>query len=291
MIRTALLAATFLTLTLLVIAGYRAWREEYAWHYSHQGGVSPHIANITVNLGGTPKQEHCQTCHPQGRAADRPQRHEQAKVHPDIAPHSVYDLGCTACHQGEGMAADTKIAHGRMGNEARKVLAGEALQASCYQCHELKPLRGAERAWQGSRLFSETACATCHTTGGRKGASYGPDLSDAGTFLSLKQIQTAIENPKADPENSIMPKFSLPPEDVNAISYFLKSRVKDPYYETPMVRMAKQRERERLQEKAPPGRVLSGQDLIKEKRCLACHKFGESDGLIVCAGQRTDQEG
>ena len=123
---------------------------------------------------------------------------------------------------------------------ARKVLAGEDLQASCYRCHELKPLKGAEKAWQGSRLFSETACDTCHTTGGRKGASYGPDLSDAGSFLGLKEIQAAIENPKADLVNSIMPKFGLSPEEIKAISYFLKSRVKEPYYETPMMRMAKQ---------------------------------------------------
>jgi mono/diheme cytochrome c family protein len=144
----------------------------------------------------------------------------------------------------------------------------------------LKPLKGAEQAWQGSALFSETACDTCHTTGGRKGASYGPDLSDAGSFLGLKEIQAAIENPKADLVNSIMPKFSLSPDEIKAISYFLKSRVKESYYETPMIRMAKQREQERLEEQGPAKRVLSGQNLLKEKKCLACHKFGEPDGQI-----------
>ena len=56
--------------------------------------------------------------------------------------------------------------------------------------------------------------------------------------------------------------------------------MKDPYYETPMIRMAKQREQERLEEQGPAKRVLSGTDLLKEKKCLACHKFGESDGQI-----------
>jgi mono/diheme cytochrome c family protein len=77
-----------------------------------------------------------------------------------------------------------------------------------------------------------------------------------------------------------MPKFSLSPEEIKAISYFLKSRVKDPYYETPMIRMAKQREQERLEEKGPAKRVLSGTDLLKERKCLACHRFGESDAQI-----------
>ena len=49
-----------------------------------------------------------------------------------------------------------------------------------------------------------------------------------------------------------MPKFGLSPEEIHAISYFLKSRVKEPYYETPMIRMAKQREQERLEKKGPP---------------------------------------
>jgi cytochrome c2 len=178
------------------------------------------------------------------------------------------------------MAADLKISHGRIGDEVNKVLSGEALQASCYQCHDLKPLKGAEKAWKGSKLFSEAACDTCHTTGALRGASYGPDLSDAGSFLGLKQIQTAIENPKAEPENSIMPKFSLPPEEVKAISYFLKSRVKDPYYETPMMRLAKRRKGEAGQEPTTQMKALRGAELLKEKKCLACHKFDESDGQI-----------
>ena len=76
-----------------------------------------------------------------------------------------------------------------------------------------------------------------------------------------------------------MPKFSLPPEDVEALSYFLKSRVKDPYYETPMVRtwMA----HEERPAARPAGKTLTGVGLLKEKRCLACHKYGESDGQIA----------
>lgn len=79
------------------------------------------------------------------------------------------------------MAADIEISHGRIGDEVRKVLSGEYLQASCHSCHPLKPLKGAEKAWQGYLLFSDTACDTCHTAGGVTGASYGPDLSEAGS--------------------------------------------------------------------------------------------------------------
>jgi mono/diheme cytochrome c family protein len=275
-----LLSALVLTVGLLVFWGYQGWEEQSGRYYRSEKIGSHPIANITVNLGGTPKQEHCRTCHPEGRAAVRFNHSLPGRDHPNIAPHSLSDLGCTACHLGEGMAADLKISHGRTGNEARKVLSGEELQASCYQCHELKPLRGAEKAWQGSRLFSETACDTCHSRNGEKGSSYGPDLSEAGSFLGLRQIRKAIGNPRAILENSIMPKFGLTPEEVNALSYFLKSRVKNPYYETPMTRLSKEREQERLEKIGLPKRVPAGLELLKEKKCLACHKFGESDSQI-----------
>lgn len=279
-INTLLFVATFLTLSLVLVAAYKGWREDRALH---PGGEkhSGIIADITVNLSGTPHQEHCLTCHPQGR---RPSFSNQTKVsndHPNIAPHSIYELGCTGCHLGEGMARDLVISHGVPGMGARKVLAGESLQASCYQCHELKPIPGAEKAWEGFQLFSMNACDTCHNVDGLAGGRYGPDLSGVGSFLGLQQIQTAIEDPKADPENSIMPKFSLSPGQIKALSYFLKSRAKESFYETPMVKMMRIREQTRAREKTVAKIPAPGEDILRGKECLACHKFGKEDGQIA----------
>jgi len=279
-INTLLFVATFLTLSLVLIAAYKGWREDRAAHYSDQTGHSGIIADITVNLSGIPYQEHCLTCHPQGQSSNLRGKATGIKEHPDITPHQVYELGCTSCHLGEGMARDLVISHGVPGMEARKVLAGENLQASCYRCHELKPLRGAEKAWEGFQLFSMNACDTCHNIDGLAGGRYGPNLSGVGSFLGLKQIQVAVEDPKADPENSIMPKFSLSPAQIKSISYFLKSRVKEPFYETPLVRMARIKEQARKREKAPAGVPASGIDILREKKCLACHKFEKEDGQI-----------
>jgi len=77
------------------------------------------------------------------------------------------------------------------------------------------------------------ACDTCHNVDGLAGGVYGPDLSAVGSSLGLKQIQAAIEDPKADPENSIMPKFSLSPEQIRPYPIFLKSRMKESPHETP----------------------------------------------------------
>ena len=271
-----LLAAIFLTLCLLLLNVYRGWKEDRMLHYSGPSGHSEIIADITVNLGGLPRREHCLTCHPQGKRVTYSGGSPVFRNHPNIAPHSIDDLGCTGCHLGEGMARELKISHGR---GARKVLSGEDLQASCFRCHELKPLQGAEKAWEGIRHFSSNACNTCHNVEGLAGGVYGPDLSDVGSFLGLRQIQTAIEDPKADLENSIMPKFSLSPEQVKSLAFFLKSRTKESFHETPMMKKVKIQKQARVEEDAKKT-PASGQDLLREKKCLACHKFKEEDGKV-----------
>ncbi len=277
-----LLVATFLTLSLVVGSAYHGWEEDRALHHSEPGGHSGIIADITINLSGIPHQEHCLTCHPQGRNVKVSGRDlVLQKGHPPISPHSIDDLGCTACHLGEGMARDLVISHGRLGNEARKVLGGQEMQASCYRCHELKPLPGAEKAWEGFQLFSANACDTCHNVDGLAGGRYGPDLSEMGSFLGLKQIQGAIEDPKADPENSIMPRFSLSPEQIQAIAYFLKSRMRESLHETPMIKRVKMKEQARLRERGSEKVPDVGKAILQEKKCLSCHKFGKEDGQIA----------
>lgn len=280
-LNSLLLTAAFLTLGLVLTVAYKGWKGDRALHHSERGAHTPLIADITVNLGGIPHQEHCLTCHPQGRAATLWGRAGKIRNHPPIAPHAVDDLGCTGCHLGEGMARDPVLSHGVPGWEARKVLAGPDVQASCYRCHHLKPLPGAENAWEGYQLFLTNACDTCHTVEGAGGGRYGPDLSQVGSFLGLKEIQTAIEDPRSDPENSIMPKFSLSPEQIKSLSYFLKSRVRNPFYETPMIRAAKMKARIRAQEKGSEALPSSARDLLRQKKCLACHKYEDEDGQIA----------
>jgi len=245
--------------------------------YHHTGLV----ADITVNLNGRPVREHCTTCHPGGSPANTTKKNQADRPHPDITPHSLEKLGCTGCHLGEGMAMDVTISHGLPGLGARQTLKGNDLQASCYKCHELKRLEGAEESWQGYELFLENACGTCHHVAGLgQGGRYGPDLSAVGSYLGLEKIYEAIRDPKKEPENSIMPRFSLSHRQARNISYFLKSRVEDPYYTTPMLVQAGKFP-------LPPGTMIqamefpySGERLLESKKCLGCHKFRGKDGRI-----------
>ncbi len=259
-------------LALLAVSIFAAWR-------GLSGGAALKgrpIADIAINLNGQPVREHCTSCHVGGALAGEP-----TGAHPDISPHSVEVLGCTGCHLGEGMALDTVISHGLPGLGGRQVLKGRDLQASCYTCHPLQPLAGAEKAWKGYQLFLAKACDTCHAAGGLgAGGRYGPDLGRIGSDLGLKQIQEAIREPRNSPANSTMPRFPLSRGQAKNISYFLKSRVASPNHVTPMVgRALAGRE---------PGLIdvtafsaLSAEELLTRARCLACHQFREKDGRIA----------
>lgn len=232
------------------------------------------IADITVNLGGRPQREHCTTCHAGGGRADTTGEHAH-HGHPDIAPHSLERLGCTGCHLGEGMALDEQISHGLPGLGARTVLKGKELQANCYRCHGLAPLPGADPAWRGYRLFLEKACDTCHHVAGLgEGGLFGPNLSTVGSHLGLAQIEEAIRDPKKEPANSIMPRFPLSGGQVTQLGYFLKSRVKDPFYATPMQVQAGL-------VSLPSLPAVDDVGILQRNKCLACHQYGEDDGRIA----------
>lgn len=239
---------------------------------SHDGLV----ADITFNLAGQEVREHCTTCHPAGARAGT------SSPHPAIDPHRIEQLGCTGCHLGEGMALDETISHGLPGLGARRLLKGKDLQASCYSCHLLAPLKGAEKAYRGARIFTANACDTCHNIDGLgRGGRFGPDLSQIGSTLGLHALEEAIREPKKAPENSSMPRFPLSKSQIQSLAWFLKSRVANPFHTTPMVRRAA------LEHPPPPSPtvaealVYDDGELLRAAKCLACHQWGEEDGRIA----------
>lgn len=240
------------------------------------------IADLTVNLNGQPVREHCTTCHPQGGQADPAAFGQVVSQHPDIAPHLTETLGCTGCHLGEGMALDLRISHGLPGYGARQVLAGADTRASCYGCHRLAPLPGAEPAWQGYRLFVTKGCSSCHQVAGLgRGGYFGPDLSEIGSLLGLEQLQEAIREPQLKPPNSIMPRFPLSKSQARKLAYFLKSRISNPAYATPMQLRAGAIGLPDI-DPLPEGRHFSPDEaLLYRGQCLACHKYRDQDGRIA----------
>ncbi|PNU21320.1 hypothetical protein C2E25_03235 [Geothermobacter hydrogeniphilus] len=232
------------------------------------------IADVTINLGGTPVREHCTSCHPEGSTAT-------GSPHPDIAPHETAELGCTGCHLGEGMALDLVVSHGLPGNGARAILKKKDIQASCYRCHPLQPLAGAEKAWNGYRLYLQKGCDSCHPLAGlQQSGRYAPDLTAVGDHLGIDQLVTAIREPGREPVNSTMPRYPLSKRQARNIALFLKSRTARPLFQTPLAQLQK---KSLLQpdDLFPGSEQLSpGQALLQRKRCIACHRYNRDDGRI-----------
>lgn len=251
------------------------------------------IADLTVHLGGEPVREHCTTCHPSGSRPDPADLASSIAPHPAIAPHRIDQLGCTACHLGEGMALDFEISHGLPGSGGRNILAGEDLQASCFRCHLPGPLVGAEQAWQGYQQFFARACNTCHVVRpGSRGGFYGPDLSGIGSVFGLPAIQEAIREPRKSPVNSTMPRFPLSKNQVRQISYFLKSLRGTPLYATPLQIQSGRIAFPEVDLLPPDVPLSAGERLLFRQQCLSCHKLGDHDGRIATdltyiGGQRT----
>lgn len=272
-INPVFMGSALLALFSCILVAYSGW--EGALH--HRAGM---VADVSINLKGRVVREHCTTCHPEGGKALSQGEIRASQPHPDISSHSIEELGCTGCHLGEGMAMEEEISHGLRGKGARKILAGTEVQGSCYRCHEIRPLKGAEKAWRGYELYTAKPCDLCHYAGILGGGGhFGPDLSNLGDSLGIEKIQEAITDPRKEPKNSIMPRFPMPSRDAALMSLFLKGLLEQPFHVTPMQISA--RERLHLRRMPGPRGYPSGTQILETKKCLGCHMYKEKDGAIA----------
>lgn len=139
--------------------------------------------------------DRCTTCHmgvTNPSMADAPQ---PFTVHPDFDQHMFHEIGCTVCHEGQGVATTVHEAHvmedpnERFGpfdeqhiGWSRPILPLDYVQASCNKCHNVMeaPVPGADRLNAGWQLVQEKGCKTCHYIVD-SGAKQAPELSTVGT--------------------------------------------------------------------------------------------------------------
>jgi ubiquinol-cytochrome c reductase cytochrome b subunit len=77
---------------------------------------------------------------------------------------------------------------------------------------------------RGLRLYVDRECSYCHQINGQGGIRRGPDLSNmVAKGRSREYLAAYIKNPQAIDPSSPMPKYDLPPDDLNALADFLLS--------------------------------------------------------------------
>jgi mono/diheme cytochrome c family protein len=137
------------------------------------------------------RTDRCITCHvgiDDPKYADAP---APFTAHPDAelytVKHPVDKVGCTSCHQGQGLATTTEAAHGFVHKWDYPMLGDREnltryVQASCAQCHQ-DPTKwvalGAPKLFRGRQIVQEKNCASCHKFGD-EGGNIGPELTYEG---------------------------------------------------------------------------------------------------------------
>jgi len=213
--------------------------------------------------------DRCTTCHLGVDNPDMKEAPEPFKYHKDAHMtedgriiHDFNKVGCTICHQGQGLGTNKVDAHAREIEHWDAVMwpTGKfsMVQASCPKCHEEvrekgTDLPGAEMISDGRDFAAgqnplEIECISCHTING-VGEVVAPDLTNYGESTehefegthNMKHVEGVKDkyewtlqhfvDPKkispADPEHgveeTIMPNFQMTKEQAHMMTTWVHS--------------------------------------------------------------------
>src|ERR671918_1534907 len=181
--------------------------------------------------------DRCQTCH---LAINRPGFEKEPnpfKTHPrrevllaDNA-HPPEKFGCTGCHEGQGVAVNSREqAHGEVHLWEFPLLRGAKAQSSCTSCH-LDVQKFAEDApllAEGQRLFEQIGCTGCHLVQGYENIpKIAPSLLKISAKVEPSWMVRWIENPHKFRPRTRMPNFDLKQDDAIAIAAYVWSSAKE----------------------------------------------------------------
>ncbi|MGA2033508.1 MAG: c-type cytochrome [Thermoguttaceae bacterium] len=181
------------------------------------------------------------------------------KVHPGklLATHPVQSVGCTICHQGQGLATTVADAHGNVPHWDKTLLAGHFVQASCTKCHHEEEIPDAPVLTRGKHLLHDLGCVGCHRTGeGSDDEKVGPRLAVVGSKVSRKWLDQWLINPKNYLPKGQMPQFHLRPKAADALAAYLVTFKDDKTID-------------RAPE--PKGDHDAGAVIFRRLQCITCH--------------------
>lgn len=229
--------------------------------------------------------DRCQSCHKAIHRAGFENEPHPFRTHPrrevllaDNA-HPPESFGCTACHQGQGVAVNsTEQAHGEVKFWEYPLLRGTKVQSNCATCHlNVQSLEDAKLLARGQRLFEQIGCTGCHLVGGYENIpKIGPSLRRVSTKVDPSWIVRWIQNPHKFRPRTRMPNFDFSEDQAVAIASYLWSK-------------SKQEGDKWLKEHPLPqnyqgravGLVARGKELVDSIGCKGCHGLAEGEFSTV----------
>jgi len=226
--------------------------------------------------------DRCQTCH---LAINRPGFEKEAnpfKTHPrrevllaDNA-HPANKFGCTSCHEGQGVAVNSKEqAHGEVHLWEFPLLRGSKAQSSCTSCHAdvQKFAEDAPLLAEGQRLFEQVGCTGCHLVKGYENIpKIAPSLRKISAKVDPGWMVRWIENPHKFRPRTRMPNFDLKQDDAVAIAAYIWSQSKEDADKWTQEHPLPGGFRE-----GDPNEIAKGKKLVETVGCKGCHGFADGE--------------
>ena len=220
--------------------------------------------------------DRCVTCHlglkePALREVKQPFR-----AHPNIY-HDVEDFGCTACHEGQGLATTYKESVGKVKYWDRPIFPRQFMEASCAKCHKEQEVPQAPILTLGRKLIEEFNCVACHKMDGYQ-KQWVASLDGIGSKVNRSWLFNWLKKPKEFFSKTRMPNFLLTDEEANNLTDFLMSfkvfPSNAPLEPLPKVlTTASEAQREKL--------IELGSTRLREARCISCHPINGKGGYVA----------
>jgi len=281
-------------------ATYRDWQHAY-FEAIGEDEYEIEVKQVNLETEGITMVDRCQSCHIGASNPEAVDFEGPLAFHPPIVPgvekdpHDFNKMGCAICHDGNSRALDIHDAHGELHGwpSSLTMLTGKSAQANCFRCHaqEGGTLAGAAHFEKGRELYLEKACWGCHAIEGVSNAKQAPNLTNAGGKHGYDYLYESIQYPKANDENSKMPKFDWVYDDetVSALTTYLKAqqvkKIRTEKYAPLGYQKPKSIENRITVPSVDAGRALfagvSYMGSTSRGGCINCHAWRNGDGDIA----------
>jgi len=223
------------------------------------------------------RADRCTTCHA-GVNNPNGQRQPPLLPHPDVSPHSFEKFGCTACHEGKGLATRLPDAHEGLTPDS-------LLEASCGKCHGLEGpgLLEAPTYTSGYEIMDRKACRGCHLLEGDSKSDFqGPSLLGINSKVSREWLVEWLRDPRQYLAQARMANFLLNKKEINALADFLL-RQDLPEAKAELFYSASGEEDKFINDLSDDqydGLIEQGKVTFGRLRCLSCHTLDGKGGTI-----------
>lgn len=268
----------------------------YAWQPLIPGIAQVVLEGFDLNAYKQPvaRVDRCTSCHAGIAKTGFDDLENPMKSHPKrelyLGKHPPEQFGCTACHNGDGVAVNSvKYAHcnyyehdGQLHpvhlRETLSLFRGEMMQTNCIKCHsDVQGLEGGEVIARGEKLFIEMGCHGCHLSEGYEDLArtndipaIGPSLRRIGAKVNPAWLVKWVTNPQAVRPRTRMPNFMFTEEQATDIAAYLLFTSGDPSKEwtaanaDPAITVA-------------PADVEQGEKLVGSLGCRGCHALAADE--------------